>query len=1036
MRRITSVVMGAALVLPFSASDAATGPADVSRLAIAGPSLTRRLDPELLKTRGNVDLVVQLTGVPLALANGENARRAGGLMNRAQQMAHSQSLRQSQDEVVAQVVALGGREIARVRIAYNAVVVRVDAGKIADIATIPGVYTVKRVNDYRINLGETVPYVGAASAKQNGLDGNGVKVAVLDSGIDYTHRNLDGAGTIAAYQAVYGDGPTDTRNTTLDDLFPTAKVVGGYDFVGESWNGTPTSPPLAPDPDPIDFGGHGTHVADVIAGRSRDGRHIGIAPGASLLAVKVCSAISSSCSGIALLAGFDFALDPNGDGAMDDAADVINLSLGAPYGQREDSISAAAENAARAGVVVVAAAGNSSDKQYVLDSPAEAPDVIAVAQTQVPDATAVPLVVSSPASIARRYGNTAMIDWAPIDAGARGEVVYVGRACVSAGDRIPPTVIDRIALIDRGGCNVSEKVRAASDAGAIGVLIGLAAAGDALSFSNGGECPALPDGTCRPTLVIQQSLANSIRANIRSTVSVGLSEADAIPLVGSVARTSSRGPSFDRNQIKPDLAAPGASVSALAGTGAGEEAFGGTSGATPVVAGAAAILVQAYPDRAPWQIKSLLMNTAETTVFVNPMTQPGVLAPISRIGAGEARIDRALASTTAAWDDAMRTGSLSFGYLNVSEPATLVRRVRVQNYGRTSRSYSLSSEFRFANDATGAVQLSMPRDLFVPARGSQTFDVIMKIDPARLPDWKLDGGRNGGTGALLEAVEFDGYIRLQDASDEVHLPWHVLPHKSADLRAIDKTVTIDADRPGSLVLQNLARAQVGYFEVFALTGTSPRIPRENLPGDGDDFAITDLAAVGVRLIDNAFLQFAVNTFGRRAHPAYPAEFDVFIDTNLDGKADYDVFTLESGGANTTGQTAVAVQKMPATANTPARVLFFADADLDSGNIILTVPLAALQIAPTTKFRFDVVAFDNYFTGDATDAIEGMEFTPALPRFTTRTATGAVGPLGRGVLQIGAVASGVEASPSQTGLLLLYRDAQVEAEAIPVKVRAN
>jgi len=384
----------------------------------------------------------------------------------------------------------------------------------------------------------------------------------------------------------------------------------------------------------------------------------------------------------------------------------------------------------------------------------------------------------------------------------------------------------------------------------------------------------------------------------------------------------------------------------------------------------------------------------------------------------------------------MRTGSLSFGYLNVSEPATLVRRVRVQNYGRTSRSYSLSSEFRFANDATGAVQLSMPRDLFVPARGSQTFDVIMKIDPARLPDWKLDGGRNGGTGALLEAVEFDGYIRLQDASDEVHLPWHVLPHKSADLRAIDKTVTIDADRPGSLVLQNLARAQVGYFEVFALTGTSPRIPRENLPGDGDDFAITDLAAVGVRLIDNAFLQFAVNTFGRRAHPAYPAEFDVFIDTNLDGKADYDVFTLESGGANTTGQTAVAVQKMPATANTPARVLFFADADLDSGNIILTVPLAALQIAPTTKFRFDVVAFDNYFTGDATDAIEGMEFTPALPRFTTRTATGAVGPLGRGVLQIGAVASGVEASPSQTGLLLLYRDAQVEAEAIPVKVRAN
>src|SRR5207249_2787568 len=126
-----------------------------------------------------------------------------------------------------------------------------------------------------------------------------------DTGIDYTHRFFGGAGTAAAYAAAYGTSTSDARTKTTDGLFPTAKVVGGFDFVGESWpNG-----PLAPDPDPIDCGpsaiaapcagGHGTHVADIIAGN--DGAsHKGVAPGASLYAVKVCSSVSTACSGLAL----------------------------------------------------------------------------------------------------------------------------------------------------------------------------------------------------------------------------------------------------------------------------------------------------------------------------------------------------------------------------------------------------------------------------------------------------------------------------------------------------------------------------------------------------------------------------------------------------------------------------------------------------------------------------------------------------------------------------------------------------------------
>jgi len=86
--------------------------------------------------------------------------------------------------------------------------------------------------------------------------------------IDYTHASVGGLGTIPAYIAAYGTSPADPRNTTLDGLFLTARVKGGYDFVGEVWpNG-----PLAEDPDPIAFEGHGTHVADIIGGEQ------GVAP--------------------------------------------------------------------------------------------------------------------------------------------------------------------------------------------------------------------------------------------------------------------------------------------------------------------------------------------------------------------------------------------------------------------------------------------------------------------------------------------------------------------------------------------------------------------------------------------------------------------------------------------------------------------------------------------------------------------------------------------------------------------------------------
>src|SRR5689334_3967972 len=108
------MVLGAALTLPATFSEAAPGAVDLSRLQLSSPITASRVDPELLKATGTLDVVVQLSGLPLALANGENSRREGGILNRAQQIAHSQQIRKDQDDVLAKVIALGGQEIARV----------------------------------------------------------------------------------------------------------------------------------------------------------------------------------------------------------------------------------------------------------------------------------------------------------------------------------------------------------------------------------------------------------------------------------------------------------------------------------------------------------------------------------------------------------------------------------------------------------------------------------------------------------------------------------------------------------------------------------------------------------------------------------------------------------------------------------------------------------------------------------------------------------------------------------------------------------
>lgn len=1051
---LTTLLCGIGWVAATAATGGATPATDASALMIPGGGYSASVQPARVRAQGDVEVVVRLVDAPLAVVQGRNAKQKGGALDKAGQRAHLDQLARKQNALMGQIRSLGGRELGRTSKALNAVFVSVDAARIPEIKALPGVLSVRRLIDYRIDLSETVPYIGAAVAQAAGFDGTGMSVAVLDSGIDYTHAYFGGPGTAGAYAAAYGASTSDSRNTTLDGLFPTAKVVGGFDFVGEVWpipdparcgfnpNGTPRAC-IVPDPDPIDCGPsaipapcagtHGTHVADIIGGN--DGAaHKGVAPGASLYAVKVCSAVSTSCSGAALLMGMDFALDPNGDGDISDAVDVINMSLGSAYGQTEDDLSEASANAARLGVVVVAAAGNNADRPYITSSPASTPEVISVAQTQVPSASVFPLVISSPAAIAGTYSNTATVDWAPIGAGfSNVPVAFVGRGCPAGSpgpvDPYLANPAGKVALIDRGACNISLKVDRAAAAGAVGVLIGLVAPGDAVSFSFGGGSLFVP------TLVITQATSNLIKANIAAPVIASVSPAVTTPLVGSMVGSSARGPSVSYGAIKPDIGAPGASVSAVAGTGTGASGFGGTSGATPMIAGSAALLLDAYPSRTPSEVKSLLMNTAATSIFINPATQPGVLAPITRIGGGEVRIDRALGSTTAAWDDVEQTGSLSFGYEAVTRPNSVTKRVRVRNYAATVRTYTITSGFRYADDAaSGAVNLTVPGSITVPANGSATFNVKLKVDPSKLPIWTLNGGGRGGDGFRLQGVEFDGYIGIADATDDINVAWQILPHRAAAVTPAATSVTLTGGT-GTLALGNATGAVAGRVDVFSLLGNSGKIPPPALPDPGDNFAVVDLRAVGARLVSiggGAFgVQFAVNTFGARAHPNYPAEFDVYVDNNRDGAFDFVVFNLENGSFGATGQNVTGVFNLTTGA---VSVFFFTDADLDSANAILTAPLSALGLAPGTQFDLSVFGCDNYFTGLCTDAIEGKTYTLGTPRFVGSGIPGTGVPAGgSSTLTINAVPGGDVASPSQTGLLLMLRDSRTEQEASSIVV---
>ena len=956
-----------------------------------------------------------------------NRRQQAGVIARAQRLDRSLKI------------------LGRTDRASNVVAMRIDASKIKELANDPAVVAISPVVDYQLALSETVPYIGGTAVQKAGFKGAGIKVGVVDSGIDYTHKEFGGAGTVAAYQAAYGTSTSDPKNTTTDGLFPTARVVGGYDFIGESWPGPdPNNPEVEkPDPDPIDFEGHGTHVADIIGGTK------GVAPKVRLYALKVCSAVDTGCSGVGLLEAVDWAVDPNHNGVTKDHLDILNMSLGSDYGSAFiDDLSLAVDQATRVGVLTVAASGNGGDKPYISGTPAAARTALSVAETQVPSALAFPLVVDSPPAIAGPYTNTATLDWAPLGSGFSGDVSYVGRGCPAGSvDGTPDadTYLDdpsgKVALIDRGACNISLKVDRAAKAGATAVLIGLVAPGDAQSFSIGGG------DTFVPALVITQDLSLAIQDNITAPVHVSVSDAVSIPLKGGMVGSSSRGPSIDLNTIKPEIGAPGASVSAVVGTGEGSQAFGGTSGATPMVSGSAALLFDAYPHRTVGEIKSLLMNTAETKIYNNLANTPGYLAPITRIGGGEVRVDRALKSPAAAWDRSAHSGDLSFGFVDTTKAVTtLTRWVRVKNYTNKTLHYAISPKFRYANDKTnGAVKVFAPSGITLAPHAQRTFKVTLKVYGPKLRDWALDSGAAALDARALDALEYDGYLSFnntathKDDKRPLHMAWQVLPRLSGNTTAASTSLVADGTISGGpfdglpSADTTLTNTGVGTSTIdeYSLVGTSPVLPPAVR---GSNQPVIDIKGVGVQTFpvpadfcgptDSFVYVIAVSNWERETIGSYPGQIAAFLDTTGDGNADFVVFNAPVSGPATTGdvRTLAWVQDL---VTGDATAFFYADHGTNDSNMVL--PFCGDQVGlDATAFgqpiTMDVGAFDAYYTGNLTDAVLGIEIAPLGERFFgifdgTGFASGDIAPHATADLTIADFGT-TGTNPSETGVLLL------------------
>ncbi len=554
----------------------------------------------------------------------------------------------------------------------------------------------------------SVSFIGTRSAHNLGFKGQGMRVGVIDTGVDYTHAMLGGSGKPEDFKAIDPSLPS--------NQFPNLKVVGGKDFVGRDFN---TASALIhnriphPDDNPIDEAGHGTHVAGTIAGMG-DGvnSYTGVAPDALIYAIKVFGEGGSTMDA-AVIAGLDYAADPNGDFNLDDQLHVVNLSLGGGFGQPQILYSEAVKNLSDAGTVVVASAGNSGGIDYIVGAPGTATEAISIAAS----------IDGSPhnwQSTAVRFITPTNSSWmikategpiskpiAEIDP-TEGELVDIGLADEDLNDMTKVNLQGKVALIMRGKVSFLAKLRRAEAAGAIGAVVYNNEPGKPIAMGGEGQVNI-------PAIMVSQALGLRIKDEMnRGSVRIQFKTDETIEepdLVDQITDFSSKGPRSEDNLIKPEIAAPGKSItSAAMGQGTGTVKLDGTSMAAPHMAGAMALLKQKFPNLASSELKAIAMNTAKI------LSKQGTPIPISLQGAGRIQIDQAIEAQAFA-----EPAALSLGRLQVGHPYRETRSLKIQNLTNEPLLLNISSE------SDSGLIFTAPPYISVPPNGRVEVSVTIEI---------------------------------------------------------------------------------------------------------------------------------------------------------------------------------------------------------------------------------------------------------------------------------------------------------------------
>ncbi len=960
-----------------------------------------KIDPALLESSGQhasfvpaslsnrmVTVVLQLAAAPVAVQD-VNARKLGLKLTPVSKQAIRQQIRAQQNALKSRLAAAGARVVGQMQDAYNGIQVVVAQRNVAQLASLPGVTAIHSVQTFRLANVNGVPFIGVPQAWQfAGVTGAGVKVASIDTGIDYTHADFGGPGTVAAWNAAQA---TSTLPADPSMFGPTApKVKGGFDFVGDAYNADiPASVPV-PDSNPLDCNSHGTHTAGTLAGfgvlstgatfhGTYRGNTVsahswnvgpGVAPGADIYAYRVFG-----CAGSSNIV--DLAIDR----AVADGVNVISMSLGSDFGGTDDPTSVASQNAFDDGIAVVASAGNAGPNGYMVGSPSTSNGVLSVAAMDATVPTYPGATLNLTKSGGASGGSVKTIDanGAPLPSGSFPVKVLRnpdGSISLGCSKSEYSGTAGMVVVAVRGTCARVARAVFGDEAGDAAVVL--------INNTSGfppfeGKITEDPDTGEQHVVTIPFLGSQNDSADVNALLaadggSVTLTATTVTNTVYKfVASFSSGGPRNPDSAPKPDVIAPGVSVaSASMGTGTASQVDSGTSMACPMTAGVAALVKQAHPTWNGALIKAAIMNTAD------PSLNLGYNSRLA--GTGVVQAERAVKSTVLA-TTTDQLDAIKFGYVPGSGGYSASKAFTLTNYGAAAATYKLSVAAN--NNSQGASISVSPSLVSVPAGGTLTVQVSLSMSAAAFSALPSDDTFSIGPGGVLTVRgDIVGKPIAGSPADQrpISLPYMLVPRGLSNVTAGTPstwTHTTGATFTSSLPISN-GGIHAGTADLYTWGITDAR--ESGQPMDVRDVGVQDLpgSALGGSDKDRGLI-FLINTWGQSTNQSVN-EYDVNVDVNGDGKADFIVVGIDLGFVETGVYDGIPAS-FTVDAKTGAIVdAFFADAPMNGSTIELATmasDLGRFKKGSAQRFAYSVNAF-SVVPGALVDTTGSALFNPFSP----------------------------------------------------------